>query len=308
MNQLVKQIVESNYLLEADNQRLIDMQQKVQEKIIKAKEKVDKYQQKFNKLIDKYKQHTEYHQYVPVDVMSNFKYVPYMEIKDLESKLGRHLSFPNNYVAYDMYRDAYDNNAPKEILNSIYWEYICKLDEICESIHRAENELKDLEKRNAEYTLKINHKISMESLVEELFTKVPELKEFIDSCAEKQYEFLIKQNEALKKAWDRYNKAKEDKEENYRKLLPQRFIRTEEEISHEVKMWVKNESELLATRLTTEFGDIEHTSLYIGPDGNVNGYITGSKKSAKIETIFAGGYNIQCLHTRLLIHEISRNK
>ena len=43
MNLLVKQIVESNYLLEADNQKLIDMQQKVQEKIVKAKEKIDKY-------------------------------------------------------------------------------------------------------------------------------------------------------------------------------------------------------------------------------------------------------------------------
>ena len=59
----------------------------------------------------------------------------------------------------------------------------------------------------------------------------------------------------------------------------------------------------MADRLKTEFGDIISTTLYLGADGNVNGVIQGSKRTARIETIFAGGYNIQCLHTRLLIHE-----
>lgn len=43
--------------------------------------------------------------------------------------------------------------------------------------------------------------------------------------------------------------------------------------------------------------------LCIGPEGDINGIITGTEGKAKIQTIGAGGYNIQCFHFRTLIHE-----
>ena len=98
---------------------------------------------------------------------------------------------------------------------------------------------------------------------------------------------------------DEYNvKAKEAKA-----AKPKALVRTEEQIKNDVENWKNRESELMAERLKTEFGDIISTSLYLGADGNVNGIIQGSNKTARIDTIFAGGYNIQCLHTRLLVHE-----
>ena len=45
------------------------------------------------------------------------------------------------------------------------------------------------------------------------------------------------------------------------------------------------------------------SALYIGPEGDINGYIVGTEGEAKIQTIGAGGYNIQCFHFRTLIHE-----
>ncbi len=48
-------------------------------------------------------------------------------------------------------------------------------------------------------------------------------------------------------------------------------------------------------------GDIKKANLKIGVDGNLNGLVVGTAHSAEIRTIYAGGYNIQCLHYRVLV-------
>lgn len=62
----------------------------------------------------------------------------------------------------------------------------------------------------------------------------------------------------------------------------------------------------LVKRITSITGDIvDATGLYIGnKDGEINGIVVGEKASAKVQTISAGGYNIQCFHYRVLVHEI----
>jgi hypothetical protein len=46
---------------------------------------------------------------------------------------------------------------------------------------------------------------------------------------------------------------------------------------------------------------VDSLYLTIGSDNGLNGYIICENKNVRVETIFAGGYNIQCLHYRVLV-------
>lgn len=61
----------------------------------------------------------------------------------------------------------------------------------------------------------------------------------------------------------------------------------------------------LVAKVTKITGKITDASnLRIGHSGDINGIIIGENGKARIETIYAGGYNIQCLHFRCLVHEV----
>lgn len=46
---------------------------------------------------------------------------------------------------------------------------------------------------------------------------------------------------------------------------------------------------------------VDARDLYFGSDGTLNGIVVGEKETVRVETILAGGYNIQCLHYRVLV-------
>lgn len=64
-----------------------------------------------------------------------------------------------------------------------------------------------------------------------------------------------------------------------------------------------NKYDFIIERTNAIVGQITDAAhLEIGGKGDLNGYIIGTKGTAKVQTIGAGGYNIQCYHFRTLIH------
>lgn len=58
-------------------------------------------------------------------------------------------------------------------------------------------------------------------------------------------------------------------------------------------------------RIKEKAGEIQDVSrLKIANNGIINGVVVGDKHTVKVETILAGGYNIQILHYRVLVHVI----
>ena len=67
----------------------------------------------------------------------------------------------------------------------------------------------------------------------------------------------------------------------------------------------KAKYELLVNRCKSVIGAIvDAKALRVSGNGELNGYIDGSNGRCKIETIGAGGYNIQCFHFRVLVRKI----
>lgn len=46
------------------------------------------------------------------------------------------------------------------------------------------------------------------------------------------------------------------------------------------------------------------SGLEVGEKGELDGYVIGTKGTAHVHTIGAGGYNIQCYHFRVLVHKV----
>ena len=69
----------------------------------------------------------------------------------------------------------------------------------------------------------------------------------------------------------------------------------------------KRKYEDLCNRISAVVGEITDVrGLSIGyKSGELNGVVIGTKGKAKVETIGAGGYNIQCFHYRVLVKKLS---
>lgn len=151
-----------------------------------------------------------------------------------------------------------------------------------------------------------------------------EIKEFIENWKKEAIDFYYKGYNIIvtaKNAWNYqyFHGTKEEAEKAHeayvalyntysKEYCAQIFDRGESGWKEMVKKDIEREAvrkeKQLIDRVNHEVGAIvEALSLKVGYDCGINGYIKGERGLCKIETIYAGGYNIQRLHYRVLIHK-----
>lgn len=159
--------------------------------------------------------------------------------------------------------------------------------------------------------------------------------DFLDKWAEHVYEwykeqfgvYLIERAEYAKEdqehcdwfnhgGWNDPNKKEiEKKHREYQKRFHARWHFLEayvtyrkefdgEKLRRELEQDKKAKYDGIIERTNAICGKITDASgLYVGDKGDLNGRIVGERGVAVVQTIGAGGYNIQCFHFRTLVHE-----
>lgn len=187
--------------------------------------------------------------------------------------------------------------------NDAYWT-LCDIDSL-------EDDIKSLYK-------KIEEKEGIIRKYEDALYKAEE----IDSIYEKEIPESMKTMEAeLIEEWDRYDKEKREYYRmQYKELGFEQFIKKYTYAAYQSKN--KTDAEIHQTNvknaraevldlynrvkeITGEITDWSHIRLTSGNSFPVlNGWVTGKDGSANVESVLAGGYNIQRLHIRTLVHRI----
>lgn len=83
------------------------------------------------------------------------------------------------------------------------------------------------------------------------------------------------------------------------------YILDMEKLNKDLDREADRKYDFIIERTNEIVGQITDASgLTIGLKDDLNGFIVGTKRTASVQTIGAGGYNIQCFHFRTLIHKV----
>ena len=161
--------------------------------------------------------------------------------------------------------------------------------------------------------------------------------DFLDDWKAKTKEFYIASVDGYTKAlnlwyeqdheyckwwnWERRNatieerKAKREEHDQHKESFTKRwnwmmpymegYTLNTEKLDRDLKSEADRKYDFIIERTNAIVGTITDASnLHIGMDAELNGYIIGENGKAKVQTIGAGGWNIQRYHFRTLIHEM----
>lgn len=253
--------------------------------------KIEKLNIKINKNIEK-----EIKKEKTITKKKNFIEKKQQKIKELEKK---------------------DTKNTKE--NEIERYYLnCDIEHLNEDIERLKEEINKINEiidKDKQQLLKLEENNKMYKNID-----LPALNDFLSNWKTKAIEFYLKEsneyekhlnkeNEELKNAKtlnERREVRSQYKNNNFSpiskllvyKTLKEKIDKLNELLDEEI---IRKKEKLLKQVILT-CGKIQKVQyLEVAADGSLNGIIQGENQTVKVETIYAGGYNIQCLHYRVLV-------
>lgn len=188
--------------------------------------------------------------------------------------------------------------------HNIYWT-LCDIDNLKEDIVRGRKEIEATKQTLAKYEAQLTGEIERESII---LKDIPEV-------------FKTLQNEMVTE-WDAWDKERRDSlKKAYAELGYREFMKTHTRADYNFRYLTDeeihnsnvNDAKTLildfyyrVKDVTGEVTNWEDLRPEIGTHGFtvLNGYVEGKEGRAQVESILAGGYNIQRLHVRVLVKSI----
>lgn len=187
-------------------------------------------------------------------------------------------------------------------------------------LHRTQNELRDAKITLQKYlnALSVEEQKANTKKIDVIWNFLLEYKNKVREYLNQNKEYLHKYYNLEAKSCNLHNSGKYEEAEKVWKEAKEakhnihpyvdRYYSihkgwNEVELEKQLIKDITNQYFELIERVTKITGEItDATNLHIRV-GELNGYISGKEGKAKVETIGAGGYNIQCFHYRTLIKE-----
>ena len=210
------------------------------------------------------------------------------------------------------YQKHVNGSPTTEEAHECYWMF-CDLDDALEGIERTKKAIAEKRGVVAKWESKLQEAEEKENVIGRKFPEI--LKEFQNSIVEMWDRWDLKRKERLKKEYD--GMANNGKE-RFRAFIEKYSYTTYEFMAYttpeEIHRENEKQSERVVMNLWNRVADIvgdatDWAGLYL-TQGNeyegctVNGRVIGTKGIAIVETIGAGGYNIQKFHYRTLVHAV----
>lgn len=189
--------------------------------------------------------------------------------------------------------------------SDIAWTYY-DINYLNEDIARLEKEIEEIKNSLAKYEAQLTGEIAKEEI---LLKEIPEIfNRLQDELVATWDKWDIRRRDRVKKAY---------RELGYKAMIAEGFTRADYEFMYKTDAQIHDanvqDAKILILDLyhrvknvTGEVTDWAGIGTEIGTHGFtvLNGIVIGKEGRAKVESIYAGGYNIQRLHVRVLVHSI----
>ena len=223
------------------------------------------------------------------------------------------------------------NDEWKDAWYSLLWDTVYKIGDALESIKNAEGAIEDKNETLARYQKMLADAEEMENTLNNLPAPITEFmnsmievwdswdkmrRVSIQKAHEEYYALCDEERKAIREHGRDSEEAKElrrdirDLTERYSNFEWNELYRLDDDEIHErnVKAGkaLVTDLYLRVCAITGTFEDASNLKVTRGNEGYavINGTVTGVKGTAKVQSIGAGGYNIQRFHIRTLVHEV----